>query len=95
MKQPKNALRNFGLLSIGLCALCCALPIIGMTAGIGALTILSKYIELAGIVALVFAGISFIIVFTRKRNPPACDINCDCKEEVDLKESTHGTDALR
>src|SRR5258708_34906529 len=73
MKQSRNRFRSFGFLSIGLCALCCALLIIGMTAGIGALTILSKYFEWAGILALVSAAVAFSYVFIRKRKAPACD----------------------
>ena len=87
MKPSKNIFKNFGLLSIGLCALCCALPIIGMTAGVGALTVLAKYFEWAGIVALILAAVAFTYAFIRKRKAPACDIDCDCKTGMKLKAS--------
>jgi len=86
MDKSKNLFKKFGFISIGLCALCCALPIIGMTAGVGALTVLSKYFEWAGIAALALAVVAFgYYLIRRKTVAPSCDIDCDCKTESQAK----------
>jgi hypothetical protein len=82
MDKSKNLFTKFGFVSIGLCALCCALPIIGMSAGVGALTVLSKYFEWAGFAALVLSIGAFGYYFIRRKSAaPSCDIDCDCKTE--------------
>lgn len=82
MRKVKNLFKSFGFISIGLCALCCVLPIIGMTMGIGTLTALLVYIEWAGIVAVIVTAILFVIYFLQKRKRHACDIDCACKENT-------------
>jgi hypothetical protein len=82
MKSAKNIFKNFGFLSIGLCALCCALPLIGVVAGMGSLALLAKYFELAAMGGLVLALAFFGIYLFRKKTAPACDVNCDCKTEA-------------
>lgn len=76
--------KKLGWVSIGLCGLCCALPIIGAIAGISTLTVIAAYLEKIGILALGAAGILFIYTFYRKRNQAkscadSCEVNCDCK----------------
>ena len=88
MDKSKKVFKSFGLISIGLCALCCALPIIGMTAGVGALTVLSKYFEWAGFAALALGAVAFGYYFIKqKKVAPSCDLDCDCKTESQAKTS--------
>ena len=82
MKQSKILFKRFGFIAIGLCVACCAFPMIGVLLGIGALSVLSKYIEWAGIGALILAVVSFGIYYYRKMKAPVCDIDCDCKTEA-------------
>jgi hypothetical protein len=71
-----------GLLGIGLCALCCALPIIGIVGGAGILATIALYAEKIAIVLLILSAASFAIWQYKKRQaPPACSIDCDCKPE--------------
>lgn len=87
MKKTKNLFKSFGFVSIGLCAVCCALPIIGVTMGIGTLTMLSAYIEWAGIVTVIISAVLFAIYSLQKRKKQACDIDCACKENTLSKDS--------
>ena len=74
MKGSKNYFKSFGFVAIGLCIACCAFPIVGVLIGIGTLSVISKYIEWAGVAALVLAVVSFGIYYAKKRKAPACDI---------------------
>ena len=89
-KEPGKRAKNIGLLGIGLCALCCALPIIGIVGGAGILATIALYAEKIAIVLLIISVASFAIWQYRKRlAPPACSIDCDCKtESMELKTST-------
>ena len=74
--------KNVGLLGIGLCALCCALPIIGIAGGTSLLAILSLYAEKIAIVLLIISGGLFAFwQYKKKQAPPACSVDCSCKEE--------------
>lgn len=92
-KEPGKLAKNMGLLGIGLCALCCALPIIGIIGGAGILATIALYAEKIAIVLLIVSAASFAIwQYKKKQAPPACSIDCDCKTEnveskdmVDLK----------
>jgi hypothetical protein len=84
MKNLKG-FKIMGLLGISLCTLCCAVPFIGVMAGIGALMALSKYIEWAGLVALVTAAVFLVLYILNKRKAPSCDIDCNCKPEKELR----------
>lgn len=82
--------KKLGWVSIGLCGLCCALPIIGAIAGISSLTVIALYLEKIGIIVLGAAGIFFIYAFYQKRNQAksctdSCDVNCDCKTNLSSK----------
>lgn len=79
MKQSKNPFKSFGFISIGLCVLCCALPIIGVVATMGFLTLLSRYFEWAALGGMILAVVFFGIYGLKKRKAPACDIDCGCK----------------
>lgn len=81
MKDSKNPLKQFGLAFMALCAVCCSFPIIGVILGISTLSVIAKYIEWAGIAALVLAIISFAVYRHKRKSAPACDINCECRDE--------------
>lgn len=81
MKDSKNLFKKLGFIGIGLCAACCLLPIVGVLFGMGALTFISGFLEIAGIVALIAAVIFFGIYYLRSRKAPTCEIDCACKDE--------------
>ena len=60
-KEPGKLAKNMGLLGIGLCALCCALPIIGIVGGAGILATIALYAEKIAIVLLIISAASFAI----------------------------------
>lgn len=74
--------KNVGLLGLGLCALCCALPIIGIVGGAGVLATLALYAEKIALILLILSAAAFGIWQYRKRQPPACAVDCDCKTET-------------
>lgn len=79
MKDSKEMFKKVGFIGVGLCAVCCLLPIVGVMLGVGSLTFLTGFLEWVGIVAIVAAIILFGIYYFRKRKAPACDIDFDCK----------------
>ncbi len=87
-KEPGKMAKTLGFLGIGLCALCCALPIIGIVGGAGILSAISLYAEKAALVLLIISA-AFIAVwlYKKKQAPPACSIDCSCKPEVDSAKS--------
>lgn len=85
MKDSKNIFKRLGFIGIGLCAACCLLPIVGVLFGMGALTFISGFLEVAGIIAMIAAVVFFAIYFIRSRKAPACDVDCTCKDEKDVK----------
>lgn len=81
-KRQGKLAKNLGLVGIGLCALCCALPIIGIVGGAGILATVALYAEKIAIVLLIISVASFAIWQYKKRQaPPACSVDCDCKPE--------------
>jgi hypothetical protein len=80
-KVPGGMAKNMGLLGLGLCALCCTLPIIGIIGGAGVLPTLALYPEKIALILLIIAA-SFGIWQYRKRRAPACSIDCSCKTEA-------------
>jgi hypothetical protein len=82
-KEPGKMAKTFGFVGIGLCALCCALPIIGIIGGAGILASISLYAEKAAFVLLIISAALFALWFYRKRQtPPSCSIDCSCKEKI-------------
>ena len=81
MKDSKSLFKKLGFIGFGLCAACCLLPIVGVLFGMGALTVISGFLEIAGIIAMLAAVVFFGIYFLRSRKAPACDIDCACKDE--------------
>lgn len=81
-KKPGAWARKMDLLGIGLCALCCALPVIGIVGGTGLLAVLSLYAEKIALVLLIIsAGLFVYWHYRKKQAPPACAVDCSCKEE--------------
>ncbi|MFZ6012789.1 MAG: hypothetical protein ACOYXT_20760 [Bacteroidota bacterium] len=81
-KKPGKWAKNIGFLGIGLCALCCALPIIGIVGGAGILATVALYAEKIALILLIISAASFALWQYRKSQaPPACSIDCDCKTE--------------
>ena len=79
-KEPGKLAKNTGLIGLGLCALCCALPFIGIVGGAGMLSTIAVYAEKFALVILVISAALFAIWKYRKRQaPPTCSIDCDCK----------------
>ncbi len=82
-KKPGKLAKKIGLLGIGLCALCCTLPIVGIVGGAGILAIVALYAEKIAIVLLIISAASFAIwQYKIRQAPPACSIDCDCKIEI-------------
>lgn len=81
-KRPGKLAKNLGLVGIGLCAICCALPIIGIAGGAGILATVALYAEKIAIVLLIISVASFTIwQYKKRQSPPTCCIDCDCKTE--------------
>lgn len=96
VKRPTQLFKKLGFLGIGLCAVCCAIPIIGAVIGIGALSSLAIYFEKAGLVALIASGGLLAIWHLKKQKEKSlCKASCDsspenscgCKTESGDKES--------
>lgn len=81
MKDSKNLFKKLGFVGIGLCVACCLLPVVGVLFGMGALTISSGFLEVAGIIAMGAAVVFFALPYLRKTKAPACELDCDCKNE--------------
>ncbi len=87
-KAPGKMAKNLGLLGIGLCALCCALPIIGIVGGAGILASIAMYAEKIALVLLIISAAFFgVWLYRKKQAPPSCSIDCSCKTEVNNAKS--------
>lgn len=81
-KKPGVWAKKMGLLGIGLCSLCCALPVIRIVGGTGILAVLSLYAENIALVLLIISVGLFVYWHYRKKQAPrACAVDCSCKEE--------------
>lgn len=57
-KTPGKWAKNTSLLGIGLCVLCCALPVIGIIGGTGILASIALYTgRIAGVLLIFSAGL--------------------------------------
>ncbi|HWA33797.1 MAG TPA: hypothetical protein VG737_06690 [Cyclobacteriaceae bacterium] len=70
-----------GFLGIGLCALCCAIPIFGILGGAGLLAGLAVYTEKIALVLLVASVAAFGLAVYRRKKARACDLDCECKTD--------------
>lgn len=84
-KEPGKLAKSMGLIGLGLCALCCALPIIAIVGGAGILASIALYAEKIALVLLIISAASFGIWLYRKKQAPACSVDCDCKPEQPVK----------
>lgn len=84
MKDSKKVFKRMGIEGIAICAACCLLPVATAMFGIGALTLIAAYLEWVGIIVMVIGALSFGVLYFRKRQAPACDIDCACKENEAL-----------
>jgi hypothetical protein len=82
MKDSKNIFERLGIIGIGLCAACCLLPIAVSMFGVAAVTFISRFLETAGIIAMVF----FAIYLLRRRKASSCHIDCACREDQEPKQ---------
>lgn len=81
-KRPGKVAKNIGLLGLGLCALCCALPIIGIVGGAGVLSLVALYAEKVALVLLIISSAALAVwLFKRRLAPPVCSIDCACKAD--------------
>lgn len=84
-KEPGRMAKGIGLIGLGLCALCCALPIVGIVGWAGILATISLYAEKIALVLLIASAASFGIWLYRKKQAPACSVDCECKPEQQVK----------
>jgi hypothetical protein len=93
MKTIENEIKNplfkkLGWIGIGLCVLCCTLPILGTVVGIGALASLAFYFEKIAVGILLVTAVLFVFwIFSKRKSDCAtsCDTHaggtCNCKTE--------------
>jgi hypothetical protein len=76
-KQPFTHLSLAGL---GLCALCCALPVLGAVMSVGSLSVLAFYLEKVGI-GLILLGVllSFVFYLRNRKKAVECGPMCNCQ----------------
>lgn len=79
MKDSKNIFKKIGLIGAGLCAACCMIPISAVTFGVGALTMITAYVEWVGLIVIMTAVVFFGNYYFRRKNAQACNIDCACK----------------
>ena len=86
-KAPGKMAKSLGLVGIGLCAICCALPIIGIVGGAGILASIAVYAEKIALVLLIISAAFFgVWLYRKKQAPPSCSIDCSCKtNDIDSK----------
>jgi hypothetical protein len=81
MKDSNKLFKKLGFIAVGLCAACCLLPIVGVLLGMGALTILTGFLEWAGILAMIAAIVFLGVYYFKSKRAPVCDIECACTED--------------
>ena len=75
--------KRLGLTGLGLCMLCCSLPLIGIFTGMAAITALSFYLEKIGIVLIGAALIFFLYTrIRREQAAPSCSVDCKSRKSV-------------
>lgn len=80
-KKPALWAGKMGLLGIGMCALCCALPVLGIVGGTGAMAFLSLYAEKIALALLVISASLFAFWQYKRIQAPTCSVDCSCKTE--------------
>lgn len=82
-KEPGKLAKMLGFLGIGLCALCCALPFVGIIGGAGILATIALHAEKTAVILLILSGSAFGVWYYHKRKAPSCGIDCDCRPATD------------
>lgn len=87
--------KMLGWAGIGLCGLACALPFLGMLAGITFFTAIAVYLETFAILALGLAGVFFAYAYYQKKKKissppegPSCEVDCGCSTKPAQEEGT-------
>lgn len=86
MRYIKKA-KWLGVFGITLCALCCALPVIGAAVGLASLTGIAFYPEKLGFAALALTAFTLPIAWYKRQTKmkavkeSSCSTGCECKTE--------------
>ena len=73
-------LKNIGWITLGLCGLCCTLPIIGVFLGIGVLSGVTMHLEQLSMGILLVSILIFLFIYNKKKKTVhSCGIDCKCK----------------
>lgn len=92
IKRPKM----LGWLGVGLCGLACALPFLGVIAGVSFFTAIAVYLEMIAIGALALAGVFFAYAYFQKKKKESgpysgasceADGSCGCGPETAPREN--------
>ena len=65
-------------LGAALCALCCAMPVIGIAAGSSGAAAAGVYLKSAALASLAGAAVVATIWVYRRRQVPRCGVDCEC-----------------
>lgn len=79
----QNWTKNALLTGIGLCGLCCVLPLIGVALGIGGLSVVAFYLEKISLGILVIGLLLLLFWQIQKRWKKPCQPNCSCQKHQD------------
>lgn len=75
----KQTFTKLSLVGVGLCALCCALPIIAAILGLGSLSAMAFYLEKAGMGLILLGTLLSVVIYIRNRKKAArCGATCNC-----------------
>jgi len=80
--NSENAAKKIGILGMGLCVVCCAIPVLGLAGGGAGLAMLSLYAEKIALALFIISLSLFGFWYYRKRQAPACSIDCASKKET-------------
>lgn len=62
-----------------LCALCCALPLIGTLIGAGSLVAIALSLEWVAVGLIAMAILLCVWAMVRRRQASRCDLDCECR----------------
>lgn len=86
----ESVFKRLGFLGIGLCVLCCTLPVLGAIVGLSVFTTIAFYLEKVAILLLVTSLTLFTFWYLKKKNTKSscassCEVDCNCKDDSHLK----------
>jgi hypothetical protein len=80
MEIKKSFFKGVFITGVGLCALCCALPFIGIALCVGSLSVTSFYLDKLGW-ALMLISLAFLLYrYFKKGKSNTCSTNCTCSD---------------